>query len=293
VPALDATADEVALSPAARLFADRAAAVRPGFEITVGNAATIGEICRRLDGLPLAIELAASRLRALPLAQIAARLDERLALLTRGSRTVLPRHRTLRATIAWSWDLLDEDERDLAERLAVFPATITPDSAARVDGLTQNGLDALASLVDKSLLQVVDSPEPRYRMLETVREYGLERLDEAGRLSEARAAHMRCFLDLSERAEPQLRSAGQVRWMRVLTTERDNLLAASRFAFDSGDSVTAVRMCAALALFWMIRGEQADAVGMLGRALRSPSDAAPGDDGGRLRRLSVRHRLVR
>ena len=198
------SAQEAVGFPAVRLFAERAAAVSPGFEVTDETVALVIDIVRRLDGLPLAIELAAARLRTLPLAEIARRLNDRFRLLTGGSRTALPRHRTLRAVVEWSWDLLTPGERLLAERFAVFPAGATPAAVAAVcagpggpatgaDPATVDPADIddlLSSLVDKSLLQPVraargqTSPEPggtRLRMLETVREYGTERL--AGRAS--------------------------------------------------------------------------------------------------------------
>ena len=170
------------------------------------------EICRRLDGLPLAIELAAARLRSLSAEQIAARLDDRFRLLTGGSRTALPRQRTLRAVIDWSWELLGDDERRLAARLAVFPGGVTPDSAAATG--SGDVLDLLAALVDRSLLQVVDPDAPRYRMLETLREYGIERLEEAGELDDVRTAHARHFAALAEDADPHLRRPEQLEWLR-------------------------------------------------------------------------------
>ncbi|WP_168221145.1 BTAD domain-containing putative transcriptional regulator [Actinomadura sp. WMMA1423] len=254
-------------SASVRLFAERAAAVRPGFAVDGGNAAAVGEICRRLDGLPLAIELAAARLRSLPPELLAARLDDRFRLLTGGNRTSLPRHRTLRAVVAWSWDLLDERERVFAERLSVFPGTITAESAARVTG-RPDALEALEDLHDRSLLQVVDGPGQRFRMLETIREYGRERL--AGEAAPVRAAHARCFLELAERAEPGLRGPGQLEWISLLSAERDNLLAALQHAVDSGDAGTAVRLGAALATFWMIQGDHAEAARKLRQVLSVP-----------------------
>ena len=140
---------EAVASPAVRLFADRTTAARPDFAVSNGNVSTVAEICRRLDGLPLAIELAAARLRSLPVEQVAARLDDRFRLLTGGSRTALPRHRTLRAVVDWSWSLLDDDERRLAQRLAVFPATISPDAAGDLGAPAPAVADTLAALVDK------------------------------------------------------------------------------------------------------------------------------------------------
>ncbi|TDD79868.1 helix-turn-helix domain-containing protein [Actinomadura darangshiensis] len=275
VPPLDVPepGEDGLASAAVRLFAERAAAVRPGFVV---RGDVVGEICRRLDGLPLAIELAAARLRSLSAEQVAARLDDRFRLLNGGNRTALPRHRTLRAVVAWSWDLLDDDERRFAERLSVFPGTVSPATASRVTGLP-GALEMLDSLVDRSLLQVVDGPEPRFRMLETIREYGRERL--AGEAGRFRAAHVRCFLELAERAEPHLRRPEQLEWILLLDGERDNLLAALQYAVDTGDAEAAVRMGAALATFWMIQGDHAEAARRLRQALLLPRRAAvPGED---------------
>ncbi|GIH28811.1 SARP family transcriptional regulator [Acrocarpospora phusangensis] len=261
-------ADE--LGPAVRLFADRAAAVSPGFALTAANTGHVIEICRRLDGLPLAIELAAARLRSLTVEQVASRLDDRFRLLTGGSRTAMARHQTLRAVVAWSWDLLTGGERRLVERLAVFPAGFTPAAAEPLGGT----LDLLAALVDKSLLQLVEGPEgPRYRMLETIREYALERLAESGDLAETRAAHAAYFLELAETAEPYLRGRDQMSWIAVLDVEHANLLAALHHAADRGDADTAVRLGAALSQFWMIRGRRSEAAGWLRLALDVPGES--------------------
>ncbi|MBO3748928.1 winged helix-turn-helix domain-containing protein [Streptosporangiaceae bacterium NEAU-GS5] len=252
---------------AVRLFLDRAAAVRPGFALTEANTADVIEICRRLDGLPLAIELAAARLRALTIEQVATRLDDRFRLLTGGSRTAMARHQTLRAVVAWSWDLLDDDERRLAERLAVFPAGCTLDTAERFGGT----LDLLAALVDKSLVQVVDGP--RYRMLETIREYGLTRLAESGELEAARAAHAAYFLELAETAEPHLRTRDQLEWIARLSAEHDNLLGALHNAARAEDAETAIRLAAALSLFWMISGRQVESLAWFQVAISVPGEA--------------------
>ncbi len=226
----------------------------------------------------------------MPLEQLAARLDDRLRLLTGGSRAALPRHRTLRAVVGWSWDLLDDAERRFAESLSVFPGTITPESASKVTGV-EDALDVLDSLVDRSLLQAVDGPEPRFRMLETIREYGLERLADA-RATEARARHVQCFLELAERAEPHLRRPEQLTWLALLMEERDNLLAALQHAVDEGDAEKAVRMGAALATFWMIQGDHAEAARRLRLALDVPRRGRCRGGGG-AGRLRVQHRPVR
>lgn len=276
VPGPGSTAGEVAGCDAVRLFTDRAAAVRPGFAVTPENADAVVDICRRLDGLPLAVELAAARLRLLSVEQLAARLSDRFALLTGGARTALPRHRTLRAVVAWSWDLLDEEARTLAESLAAFPSTLTLEAAERVAAPGARTLETVAALVDKSLLQPVEGPEIRYRMLETIRAYGMERLAERGGTQRARAAHARCFLELAERAEPRLRGHGQLPWLRGLTADRENLLAAFHFAHETRDTATAVRLAAATAFFWTLTGEFAQGVTVLRTALSMPGGAPAG-----------------
>lgn len=266
LPAVGMTAQEALEYPAIQLFVDRASTVRPDFALTDENVEAVVEICRRLDGLPLAIELAAVRVRSLSVEQVATRLN--LSLLTGGSRTAMPRHRTLRAVIAWSWDLLSDIERDVARRIAVFPGGVTPESAAAVCGGT---FELLQALVDKSLLQVVDDREPRYRMLETIREYALEELGEAAQ--EVRRSHAAYFLQLAETAEPHLRRPEQLTWIAKLTAEQDNLTAALRFACDTGDAATAIRLGAALSMFWTIQENQAEAVIWLRRVLQVPGEA--------------------
>ncbi|MFI0352611.1 BTAD domain-containing putative transcriptional regulator [Actinomadura sp. 9N407] len=256
--------------PAMRLFADRAAAVRPGFAVDAGNAEAVAEICRRLDGLPLAIELAAARLSVLPVEALAGRLRDRLGPLT-GNRGALPRHRTLDAVVGWSWGLLPEPERRLASRLSAFPGVISAEAAGAVCGLPgPAALDGLASLAGKSLLQVVEAGgEARFRMLETIREYARERLEESGEHQEAKDAHAAFFLDLAERAKPHVPSAGQLPWLRALGTERDNLLAALHHFCDSGEADPATRLGASLGLYWTIQGDHAQAATRLAMALRT------------------------
>jgi len=245
-----------------RLLRDRAVAVRPDFELGEANAAAVARICRALDGMPLAIELAAVWLRTLTPAQLAERLDDRFALLTGGSRTALPRHRTLRAVVDWSWELLSASEQVLARRLAVFPGGTTLLAAERVcaDDLLPPAavLPALSGLVDKSILGVgecQDGLPPRYRMLETVRAYGLERLADAGEDAAVRDAFAAYCLDLAETADPGLRAAGQRRWLRELTAEQDNLHAALRWTIARQEADTALRLVRALGWYWMLRGQ--------------------------------------
>lgn len=258
--------------PAVRLFADRAAAASPDFAVTDANVADVVEICRRLDGLPLALELAAARLRTLHVGELAARLDDRFRLLTGGSRTALPRHRTLRAVVDWSWELLSEDERVLARRLAVFGAGATLASATAVCG-ADDALDGLAALVDRSLL----GAGPRYRMLETIREYGIERLEEAGELRAVRDAHARYFARLVGESEPKLRGPEQREWFDVLRAERENVLAALRHLAATGQARAALRMAIDLFAFWCLAGAMEDAAQWIALADEAPGDADPDD----------------
>ncbi|MGH3074644.1 MAG: ATP-binding protein, partial [Gaiellales bacterium] len=236
--------------PAVRLFADRAAAVRPGLDPTT-ELATIQRICAALDGLPLAIELAAARLRSLTVEEVAARLDDRFRLLSRGDRTKAPRHRTLRAVVEWSWDLLRDDERTLARRLTVFAGGATLEAAARVCGLPADEVDELlADLVDKSL---VEDSGGRYRMLNTIRVFGGERLTEAGERESTHTAYVTYFLGLAETAEPYLRQASQLDWLARLGAEHGNLMAALRWSVRA-DQALALRLLAAMSSYWWLRG---------------------------------------
>ncbi|GAA2166086.1 ATP-binding protein [Actinomadura napierensis] len=227
---------------AVRLFTARASAVRRGF---TADPRVVRRICAALDDLPLAIELAAARLRTMDVGDLAGRLDDRLGLPSRGSRTADERHRTLRAVVAWSWDLLTGDERRAAERFTVFAGGATPDAARRICG---DDSGALESLVDKSLLELADG---RYRMLETIRAYGAERGEP---LDDARNAHARHFLELAQAADPHLRSADQLGWLRVLGGEHDNLLAALNWAAEARDVPTGLRLAASLPSYLWIRG---------------------------------------
>ncbi|MGC4877076.1 BTAD domain-containing putative transcriptional regulator [Micromonospora sp. DT43] len=242
-------ADEYA---AVRLFVQRAADVAPDFTVTSANVDVVLRICRTLDGLPLAIELAAARLRALPVAEVAARLDDRFRLLSMGSRAVSPRHRSLRAVVEWSWDLLDDAERTLARRLTVFAGGATLEGAGRVSGLpSAEFVDALSGLVDKSFVELSGG---RYRMLETVRAFCAERLAEAGEADQLRRAHTSYFLEFAWTASDHLRQAEQLHWLRRLDAERDNLHAALRRATAAGDASEAAGLVAALSFYWWLRG---------------------------------------
>ncbi|MFG2517100.1 BTAD domain-containing putative transcriptional regulator [Streptomyces sp. NPDC048584] len=240
---------------ALRLLADRGAAARPGFrtDADTGTAAACAEICRRLDGLPLAIELAAARLRMLTPRQIADRLDDRFRLLTSGSRTVLPRQQTLRAVVDWSWDLLDADERDVLGRLSVFAGGCDLAAAEAVCGPA--ALDALGSLVDKSLVVAAPSGggEMRYRLLETVAEYAGERLDESGRRADAERAHLTYFRELVRTTEPLLRGPRQVDAIALLEREYENVRTALRHALALRDEQEALLITLSLVWYWQMR----------------------------------------
>jgi predicted ATPase len=244
---------------AVRLFLDRATSVRPDFQVTAANALALAQICHRLDGLPLAIELAAARVSAMTVDQIAARLDDRFRLLTGGSRTALPRQQTLKALIDWSWDLLSEVERTLLRRLSVFVGGWTLEAAENVttgDGLTApEVLDALAQLVNKSLVVMEDQGgSARYHLLETIREYARDRLIQAGEAEAVRRRHLDFFLRLAEMAEPGLRRADQIKWLAQLETEHDNLRAVLKWSLHSGALEAGWRIAGDLALFWYLRG---------------------------------------
>ncbi len=255
LPPEDATPEEALRHPAVRLFSDRAQAASPSFVVDATTVTAVTEICRRLDGLPLALELAAARLRSLPVDQIAARLDDRFRLLTGGSRAALPRQRTLRAVVDWSWDLLTEPERVLARRIAVFPAGVTPQSAAAVcageDIDPRDVPDLLASLADRSLVHLDGA---RYRMLETLREYGTERMDEAGELAAIRTAHARHFAALADEADRHLRGRDQLTWFHHLQAERDNVMAGLRWLVESADAARAVSMAVSLGWYFWLAG---------------------------------------
>ncbi|MBW8793024.1 MAG: tetratricopeptide repeat protein [Streptomyces sp.] len=249
--------------PAVRLFLDRARAVRPGFD---GHARVAG-ICAALDGLPLAIELAAARLRTLTPDELADRLHDRFRLLSRGDRSKAPRHRTLRAVVEWSWGLLDEEERELARRLTVFSGGATLAAVEAVCGLPYPE-DVLASLVEKSFLEV---SEGRYRMLETIRAFAAESLPDPEALADAHAGH---FLRLAEEAEPQLRGGGQLPWLDRLAAEQANLDAALRHLVRR-DTGGALRLMGPLSWFWRLRGVHGERVATARELLAAVGDAPP------------------
>ncbi len=243
---------------AVRLFIDRASAAQPSFQVTQKNAAAIADICRRLDGIPLAIELAAARVYAISVEQIAARLGDRFNLLTGGDKTSMPRQQTLRASIDWSFDFLSQPERALLQQLSVFAGGWTLDAAEAVgasdDANGSTALDLLIQLVEKSLL-MMDADGERYRLLETVRQYAEERLHESGEENDAHTRHLEFYLALAEQARPALAGAEQGVWLARLDLERENLLAAHAWAgrMDEG-AAPGLRLVWALKPYWITRG---------------------------------------
>ncbi|CAN5473843.1 BTAD domain-containing putative transcriptional regulator [soil metagenome] len=265
--------------PAIELFAARARAVRPDFELTETNAAAVAGICTRLDGLPLAIELAAARIKLLPPAQILARLEHSLALLTGGARDLPPRHQTLRAAIGWSHELLCDGEKRLFHRLAVFAGGCRLGAAEALCGeeLGAEVLDGLSSLLDKSLLVRRESvgEEPRFAMLETIHEYARERLAESGEAEAIRRRHAEFFLQLAEEARTEMLGPRQAHWVRRLEDEHDNLRAALRWSLDAGAADAALRTAAALAPFWYMRRYVSEGRQWLGEALSMGASSPP------------------
>ncbi|MEA2572919.1 MAG: hypothetical protein QOH93_217, partial [Chloroflexia bacterium] len=253
---------------AVRLFVDRAMSLRPDFQVNEENAAAVAEICASLDGLPLALELAAARIKILSPEAMLARLQDqdagegkaRLKLLVGGHRDLPTRQQTLRNTIGWSYDLLDEAERTLFRRLSVFAGGRSFEAIEAVcnahAALPIDPLEGVASLVDKSLLRQGAGPggEERYLMLETIQEYAREKLEESGEADALQQEHAAYFLQMAERAEPQLRGSRQAEWLERLEAEHDNLRAALKWDIEQGHPEEALRLGAALVEFWKARG---------------------------------------
>jgi predicted ATPase/class 3 adenylate cyclase len=262
VPSLSGgTVDAASLgaSVAVRLFVERAQAARPGFELHAANAATVAEIVNRLDGLPLAIELAAARARILPVEAILARLDHRLALLTGGARDLPARQQTLRGAIDWSYEMLEPAERALFERFSVFAGGAFLAEAEEIcaaPDLEQGVLDGLSSLADKSLVRAIiaGAEEPRFAMLATIREYGAERLAAAEPGGETRRRHAYVYGGLVDRCADLLTKAEGKMWQDRLEIDHDNLRAALDWADETGDAGLALRLLAGLWRFWQVRG---------------------------------------
>ncbi len=265
---------------AVRLFVDRAVKANPGFTFSHENALDIAEVCARLDGIPLAIELAAAHVRMLSPVQIREGLSDRFHLLTGGARTAVPRHQTLRASVDWSVDLLGEDERRLLARLSVFVGGFTLDAALGVatGGSVRDDevLDLLTGLVDRSLVQTDDDPSVvRYHLLETIREYAANQLLTAGEVDAVRDRHAAFFVALAETAEPHLEVRDQIHWTAVLEHERANLHAAIHWTAGRDDGETAQRLVAALNWFFVISGHVREAKKLFDVALDTPGASTP------------------
>ncbi|HEU5160914.1 MAG TPA: BTAD domain-containing putative transcriptional regulator [Streptosporangiaceae bacterium] len=282
-PAALADADAV------RLLVERAAAVDPGFRLDAATAAATAHLCRRLDGLPLAIELAAAGVNSLGVEHITAHLDDRFRLLAHGNRTALARHQTLRSAVDWSYDLLTPAERRLFDRLGVFAGGFTLDAAEKVCAEPAETAETavpvatlLAGLVDKSLVVTDTATRPapdaggrRYRLLETLRVYALERLDEAGEAGRLRDRHAAFVLTLAETAETALRTAHQPAWLRRLVAEHDNIRAALAWCAERGDAATAVRLAGTLHPLWDRHGHYTEGRRWLDQALALPGPVPP------------------
>jgi predicted ATPase/class 3 adenylate cyclase len=282
LPDIDALPSLAALSQfeAVRLFVDRATAVKPDFGVTNENAPAVAEICARLDGLPLAIELAAARAKILTPQAILQRLEHSLRFLAGGARDVPTRQRTLRDAIAWSHDLLDPEDAALFARLSVFRGGFSLEAVERVgnpaDELGIDTLEGVASLANKSLVRQADTvpDEPRFFMLETIREFAAERLAASADVDEIAHRHAAFFLDLAERAEPELTGADQIRWLNTLEREHDNLRAAIGWAADH-DLNVALRLGGSLWRFWQFRGHLREARERLEGLLERPGQGDP------------------
>ena len=285
-----ASPGEIASSPAIRLLRDRAGAVRKDLGGDARTLSAMARICRALDGMPLAIELAAARLRTMTVEQLANRLDDRFRLLTSGSRTALPRHKTLRAVVDWSWDLLTEAERMVLRRLSVFSGGASLEAAERVcvAGTVEprtveqdEVLDLLTSLAEKSLLRTegdgaqdgAQDGSLRYRMLGTIKEYAADRLTEAGESDLARQAHLGYFTELTESAEPHLRRAEQLTWLARLEADHDNISAAMRGAIAAGQAQAAMRLAAATGWYWWLGGRRSEGFELMVAATNTPGEA--------------------
>ena len=273
LPALE----QVAESAAVALFVDRATAASPSFQLTKENAPLVVQICQRLDGIPLAIELAAKRLSLLTLPQMITRLNDRFRLLTGGGRTALPRQQTLRAAIDWSHELLAESERTLLRRASVFAGGFSLELAEEICAWTPldaaDMLDLLGTLVSKSLI-VYDETGSRYGMLETIREYAVERARSAGEDGEIATRHRTRFLALAEEADRELHGPAQLRWFDLIDTEIANFRAAFDSYLTHEDAQAALRIASGLGLYWRARGRFTEGRGWLERGL-APREAVP------------------
>jgi predicted ATPase/class 3 adenylate cyclase/Tfp pilus assembly protein PilF len=264
------------------LFVERARAVRPDFSITNESAPAVAEICVRLDGLPLAIELAAARITMLPPKAMLQRLSSRLKLLTGGARDLPERQRTLRATIEWSFALLDEGEQVLFGRLAVFSGGRTLEAIEAIcdteGDLPIDSFEGVSSLLDKSLIRQEEGPneEPRFVMLETVHEFAREKLEQSGEAESIKRAHAEYFLTLAEKADAELRGANQLEWLERLEVEHDNMRAALSWALERKEAEVALKLGGALWLFWLLRDYHSEGRRWLEEALAMDGAGSPG-----------------
>ena len=276
LPEEDAGSADIESSPAVQLLRDRAGEVRRDLASDTSALATMARVCRALDGMPLAIELAAARLRTMSIDQLASRLDDRFRLLTSGSRTALPRHRTLRAMVDWSWELLTDAERMVLRRLSVFSGGASLEAAERVcagDAVEQDQvLDLLTALTEKSLLLNDGGNAPHYRMSGTIMEYAGQRLAAAGEADLARHAHLAYFTELAEIADPQLRRADQLNWLATLEAEHDNIGAAMRGALAAGEAQSAMRLAAGAGWYWWLGGHKTEGMELLTAATEAPGE---------------------
>ena len=276
LPEEDAGSADIESSPAVQLLRDRAGEVRRDLASDTSTLATMARVCRALDGMPLAIELAAARLRTMSIDQLASRLDDRFRLLTSGSRTALPRHRTLRAMVDWSWELLTDAERMVLRRLSVFSGGASLEAAERVcagDAVEQDQvLDLLTALTEKSLLLNDGGNAPHYRMSGTIMEYAGQRLAAAGEADLARHAHLAYFTELAEIADPQLRRADQLNWLATLEAEHDNIGAAMRGALAAGEAQSAMRLAAGAGWYWWLGGHKTEGMELLTAATEAPGE---------------------
>jgi predicted ATPase/DNA-binding CsgD family transcriptional regulator len=262
---------------AVELFIERARSVRPSFTLTPENAPAVVQVCRRLDGIPLAIELAAARVRALSVEQIVARLDDAYRLLTGGSRSALPRQQTLRAAMDWSYDLLSAHEQACFRRLSVFAGSFSLEAAEAIcaaeQGEAYDVLDLLSSLIDKSLVLVEQrSGTARYRLLETIRQYGQDKLQEFAEAEQVRRSHRDWYAHLAEQAESEALEARQQRVFDRLEAEHDNLRAALGWSLEQQEAETAARIGAGIHRFWLLRGYMSEGRSFLERALAGFSE---------------------
>ncbi len=259
---------------AVQMFNERALAVKTDFALTEDNAPAVVEICIKLDGLPLAIELAAARIRLLPPQNILTQLSSRLKFLTAGARDLPARHQTLRNTIDWSYNLLETEEKVLFQRLAVFAGGCTIEAADAVSNIDEDMdvLNGLESLVDKNFIKQSVRDEPRFGMLETIREYGLERLTEHDEAKTIRKAHAQYFMELAEAAEPHMYARGQVTWVKRLETEHDNLRTALQWSIEN-DVEICLRLAGALGFFWHIHSHHLEGRDWLLKVLAQTEDS--------------------